>query len=418
MKRMLLLLAVLFVAVVTAEAQGLGQLYDDGRVRGIVVKLAPDGQPAVLMSIESCKERFSEVEQYNGQLPAYDRNDGRKNMAAIEQYIAQYGGSFPTYEWCRSLGQGWYLPAINETYDAWIVGWAGGEATDTYDQDRFLAMNDIVKRNGGDKMTVTGDNMPLGMTSSTIFTIDHPKKGEQNMLYYVTIKESAGSMVGNAFVPSMAKTFGARTRKGGKVEVMPGNVGAKAGVLYATHAFYRLREDAYAGGIYEAPAVNAKLFGNPGRQSATRLTAVPQTESAAAATPAPASAPAKELAPQKYENRPEMRSVKVERDEQAARQAAATPAPAPTPAPASTPAPAQQPVVYANNSGWDIIVAPGQDIQCRVLRVGEKEIEYKRAGFENGPTYTISRRKAEKIIYANGMVEEVKTSVFDFIKKK
>ena len=75
-------------------------------------------------------------------------------------------------------------------------------------------------------------------------------------------------------------------------------------------------------------------------------------------------------------------------------------------------------MVYANNSGWDIIVAPGQDIQCRVLRVGEKEIEYKRAGFENGPTYTISRRKAEKIIYANGMVEEVKTSVFDFIKKK
>lgn len=413
MKRFFVTLVALVVALMTAEAQGLGQLYDDGRVRGIVVKLAPDGQPAVLMSIESCKERFSEVEQYNGQLPAYDRNDGRVNMAAIEQYIAQYGGSFPTYEWCRSLGPGWYLPSINETYDAWIVGWAGGEATDTYDQTRFLAMNDIVKRNGGDKMTVTGDNMPLGMTSSTIFTIDHPKKGEQNMLYYVAIKESAGSMVGNAFVPSMAKTFGARTPKGGKVEVLPGNVGAKAGVVYATHAFYRLREDAYAGGIYEAPAVNGKLFGNPGRASATRLTAVPETKTPTpAAAPAPQSPAPQQPAPQKYENRPEMRSVKVERDEAAARQAAATPAPQ------TAPAPAQQPVVYANNSGWDIIVAPGQDIQCRVLRVGEKEIEYKKAGFENGPTYTISRRKAEKIIYANGLVEEVKTSVLDFIKKK
>ncbi len=75
-------------------------------------------------------------------------------------------------------------------------------------------------------------------------------------------------------------------------------------------------------------------------------------------------------------------------------------------------------MVYANNSGWDIIVAPGQDIQCRVTRVGEKEIEYKKAGFENGPTYTISRKKAEKIIYANGVVEEVKKTMFDFIKKK
>ena len=84
------------------------------------------------------------------------------------------------------------------------------------------------------------------------------------------------------------------------------------------------------------------------------------------------------------------------------------------PAPQAAP----QQVVYANNSGWDIIVAPGQDIQCRVTRVGEKEIEYKKAGFEDGPTYTISRRKAEKIIYANGTVEEVKKSPLDFLKRK
>ena len=63
MKRVLLLLAVLFVAVATAEAQGLGQLYDDGRVRGIVVKLAPDGQPAVLMSIEPSVNRSDQSQR-------------------------------------------------------------------------------------------------------------------------------------------------------------------------------------------------------------------------------------------------------------------------------------------------------------------------------------------------------------------
>lgn len=75
-------------------------------------------------------------------------------------------------------------------------------------------------------------------------------------------------------------------------------------------------------------------------------------------------------------------------------------------------------MIYANNTGWDIIIAPGQDIQCKVIRVGQKEIEYKKAGFLDGPTYTISRKKAERIIYADGREEEVKISTFDFLKKK
>ena len=41
-----------------------------------------------------------------------------------------------------------------------------------------------------------------------------------------------------------------------------------------------------------------------------------------------------------------------------------------------------------------------------------------KAGFLDGPTYTISRKKAERIIYADGREEEVKISTFDFLKKK
>jgi hypothetical protein len=405
MKRILLMVVALFVAYATAEAQGLGQLYDNGQVRGIVVKLAPDGQPAVLMSIESAKEAMIDNKNFSGPLPAFDRNDGRVNMAAIGQYQAQHGGSFPLYEWCCSLGAGWYIPAINEVYDAWVVTFGGGEQLDNYDQDRFLAVNDLVKSLGGEKMNGSMNNYPLGMLSSTLTEVDG-KKGNSYVVLYVELRESAGSAVGNALIP---KGLGIRTRKGGKISTLYMPVHMSGGIIAATHAFYRLREDAYAGGIYEAPMPNAKAFGNTGREADTRLISVdggtapqpqatpaPQPQYVPQAAPAPAPAPHPQYVPQ--------------------------PAPQPAPQqyqqPVPQTAPAQQPVVYANNSGWDIIVAPGQDIQCRVLRVSEKEIEYKKAGFENGPTYTISRKKAEKIIYSNGMVEEVKTSVLDFIKKK
>lgn len=482
MKKMLVTWVLLFAALATAEAQGLGQLYDNGQVRGIVVKLAPDGQPAVLMSIRSTKERFSDTKDFGGELLAFDYNDGRVNMAAIEQYRAKYGGSFPTYDWCKSLGEGWYLPALNEVYDAWLVAWGGEEKLDNYDQDLYLAMNDIVKQNGGDKMTQMGDNLPLGMTSSTLYVNPHPKKGDQFFIQYVFLKESVGSTIGNVFMP--AKAFGARSRKGGKIETMITGPMAKGMSLYATHAFYRLREDAYAGGIYEAPARDARAFGNTGREANTRLISVdggaatqaqavpapqphpeaqqayenesavvgktpaPQQNSATRNTPAAFNTPASSKTPAPRTKtvaggKTPSATIPPQKDK-GAEQSYHAPAqqqhvPQQTPAqqqyvPQQAPAqqqsqqpqqqyqapaqPVQQPVVYANNTGWDIIIAPGQDIQCRVLRVGEKEIEYKKAGFENGPTYTISRRKAEKIIYANGQTEDVKKGMLDFIKKK
>lgn len=476
MKKMLVTWVLLFAALATAEAQGLGQLYDNGQVRGIVVKLAPDGQPAVLMSIESVKESTVEDKGFSGPLPAFDRNDGRNNMLAIESYRAQYGGAFPIYDWCKSLGPGWYIPAINELYDAWVRTFGGDEKLDNYNQDLFLAVNDLVKSLGGDKMNGSMNNYPLGMLSSTLVE-SQSKKGTVYVAFYVEMRESAGSAVGNHFTPAFA-----RSRKGGKISTLYMPVHMKGGIIAATHAFYRLREDAYADGIYEAPMPNRKMFGNTGREADTRLTSV---GGGAAPQTVPAAQPHPE-APQAYENEPAVvGKTPAPQQNSATRNTPAafnTPASSKTPAPRTktvaggktpgatippqknkgaeqsyhapaqqqyvpqqTPAqqqyvpqqapaqqqsqqpqqqyqapaqPVQQPVVYANNTGWDIIIAPGQDIQCRVLRVGEKEIEYKKAGFENGPTYTISRRKAEKIIYANGQTEDVKKGMLDFIKKK
>ena len=139
MKR-ILFIALLIFCTNSIFAQGLGEIYDKNGLKGIVVKLASDGTPSVIMSLQRTNDKFYYEKELEHTLYANDRNDGRKNMAAIEQYISQYGGEFPIYNWCKSLGEGWYLPAINEVYDAWISVFGGEGALDNYDQDLFLAI--------------------------------------------------------------------------------------------------------------------------------------------------------------------------------------------------------------------------------------------------------------------------------------
>ena len=419
MKKWMICIAMLVGAITTMEAQQVGQLYDRGGVRGIVVKTTADCRPAVLMSLGSCNERYYENKELQNPPMASHPSDGRVNMQAIEQYKAQYGGSFPAYEWCRSLGPGWYLPSVNEVYDAWIVALGGEEALDNYDQDRMMALREVIQQVKGDKVT-WDKNQPIPWMSSTLEQMTGGKKNKTvYVLRTVGLKESKGSTAGSLAI--IASPFG-RSRKGGKISTLyavPYMKGSDAAGVW--RAFYRLEEDAYAGGIYEAP--------QPTKGATSNIGAAPNTHLVAAdAAPAPAPAPAPALAPAPA---PTVKTAPAPTYQASAPKAAPAPtyqaptrAQAPAPAPASQPAyqqpapSAPQPVIYANNTGWDIIIAPGQDIQCKVIRVGQKEIEYKKAGFLDGPTYTISRKKAERIIYADGREEEVKISTFDFLKKK
>ena len=282
-----LLSVAMLLTALTAEAQRLGELYQQNGVRGIVVKLTPDGRPAVLMSLEASKEPLIGDKKMEVVIEATDRNDGRNNMAAIAASRATYGGSYPLYDWCRSLGEGWYLPAVNELYDAWIGLFGGKGALDNYNEANLLTINNAVKSYGGEKIA-QNDQMPYNMISSTILTAVHPKKGTVQVLYQVVLSESASSSVLGVLTP---KGFGKKSVKDGKIRTLffPLHVGG--GIIAQTRAFYRLTDNAYAGGIYEAPEPEKNPFGNTARPADTRLT-TPPAESTTAAPATTATAPA------------------------------------------------------------------------------------------------------------------------------
>ena len=135
----------------------LGQLYDDNGVRGIVIWLDDSGMHGLMLSLaESAAPRFLPWTTIRSPYPetgATNKVDGRENMKAVERCIADNGLSwddFPAFKWCRELGEGWYLPAIDELL---TLGYRfnGGQRM-KFDRKARQQFNAALKDGGGVKV--------------------------------------------------------------------------------------------------------------------------------------------------------------------------------------------------------------------------------------------------------------------------
>ena len=161
-----------------------GQVYDDNGVRGMVIALDDSGMHGLMLSLEeSFNPRFLPWTTIRNPYPetgATDKLDGAKNMAAVERCIAENGLSwddFPAFKWCRDLGEGWYLPAVDELL---TLGFRfnGGQRM-KYDRHARQKFNSMLKDNGGravDPManyyssTYAGD----GLVSTSTMAVEPP----------------------------------------------------------------------------------------------------------------------------------------------------------------------------------------------------------------------------------------------------
>lgn len=109
MKRIFTLVAVLLAAL-TASAQqyAVGDIVSIGGVKAIVFATTPE------VKVVTCDEVRSRWGTTKKVLGTTHRRDGRVNS----QKFAQSGvvDSLDGYKWCAALGEGWYLPALNEVH--------------------------------------------------------------------------------------------------------------------------------------------------------------------------------------------------------------------------------------------------------------------------------------------------------------
>lgn len=121
MKRLLHFIVFVLTIAATANAQyKVGDYYENGDVKGIIVRVDESGAHGLIMSLDKCAKKWLDDKDEKFTTNAYFEDDGEKNMAVIEKYIKENGKSwemFPFFNWCRNHGAGWYAPATDELKD-------------------------------------------------------------------------------------------------------------------------------------------------------------------------------------------------------------------------------------------------------------------------------------------------------------
>ena len=100
-----------------AQSYKVGDYYNDGKLEGVVFEVDASGKSGKIVSLTQPTDMFRPWCDDEGDkkrfINATDKYDGRKNHEVVEA-IAGWQSKYPMFAWCRQLGAGWYLPAIEE----------------------------------------------------------------------------------------------------------------------------------------------------------------------------------------------------------------------------------------------------------------------------------------------------------------
>lgn len=105
---------------------------------GIVFYVTDGGWHGKVVSTDEAMLQWSIDEVKTG---ATDPNDGMANMRKIQQ-ISNWYDMYPAFAWCSYIGDGWYLPALNELKILYESGVLKGEgmywsSTETEDNEFY-----------------------------------------------------------------------------------------------------------------------------------------------------------------------------------------------------------------------------------------------------------------------------------------
>ena len=93
-----------------------GDYYEKDGKKGVVFYVEAAGEHGKIVSLtESTAEQAWGVgiDPTSTFIGAYDQNYGANNMAKVKA-IADWKSLYPAFAWCLTIGEQWYLPAINE----------------------------------------------------------------------------------------------------------------------------------------------------------------------------------------------------------------------------------------------------------------------------------------------------------------
>lgn len=123
MKKILSILLVAFMAIGVNAGNGnktmtggpykVGDYYNDGAKEGIVFVVYDGGYHGKIVSVDESYEQWAVSAVWQNATHATSKGGGMGNMNKIKK-LPNWKVNYPAFAWCASLGEGWYLPAIDE----------------------------------------------------------------------------------------------------------------------------------------------------------------------------------------------------------------------------------------------------------------------------------------------------------------
>lgn len=110
-------------------------------VKGIVFSVDETGCHGTMMSIKAFRGKdnlFCSKTSLLRKLSMASSTDGKANTEELISYVSSKGldlAEFPVFNWCKSLGEGWYIPSI-EQLKMFVNYWLGNEDLEVdWDED-------------------------------------------------------------------------------------------------------------------------------------------------------------------------------------------------------------------------------------------------------------------------------------------
>ncbi len=91
-----------------------GDVYDDGRRKGVVFEISSDGKHGKIVSIEQKELLWLNCNEHtSSSVGTHNKSNGKNNLHIIKG-VEGWHDRYPAFAWCADLGEGWYLPAVDE----------------------------------------------------------------------------------------------------------------------------------------------------------------------------------------------------------------------------------------------------------------------------------------------------------------
>ncbi len=137
-KLQLILFAIMFSVPMAAIQKG--DILTIGNTKGIVFFVDETGEHGIVMSVKALrmkKNMFCKKSSYVKGIRDNSTIDGEENTKDILTYAKSNGNpiyDYPLFEWCLSLGKGWYIPS-SEELKVFVNYWLGNEVEVVWEED-------------------------------------------------------------------------------------------------------------------------------------------------------------------------------------------------------------------------------------------------------------------------------------------